>query len=168
MLMKRSRLITAVVVILILSLMTLLRNGIYATEVSLYSDAVEKSPAKARPLNNLGDALRKAGNNREAAVYLERALAIEPKYADALNNLAMVYNSTGRKSEALGLLLDTLRIKPDHLQARHNLAISYYEAGLRTEAEKQYRIIIEIDPASKEAAFARSMLLMLQAGSRGQ
>lgn len=139
------------------------RNRIYYDEVAMYSDVILKSPEKARPYNNLGDALKKAGRIRDAVPYLERAVAIQPRYPDALNNLAMAYNSMGRRDAALDLLLTTLELEPDNLQARHNLALSYYESGMFAEAEKQYRLLLQFAPGTHEAAFARNVLKMIEA-----
>lgn len=158
--MRRSSLIAAALVLSALCWATLERNELYTDEISLYGDAVDKSPRKARPLNNFGDALMKAGRHEEAGVYFERALAIAPDYPDALNNLATVYNNTGRRSEALELLLRTIELMPDHVQARNNLALTYYESDHLAEAETQFRLVIELAPESREAGFARSMLAL--------
>lgn len=142
------------------------RASVYQTEVTLYADTAAKSPAKARPQNNYGDALKKAGRFEEAMARFERALEIKQDYPDALNNLATVYNHFGKRDEALSLLLDAIALQPDHLQARYNLAMAYYERGLTSEAATQYRLIMEIAPWSKEAAFAWKMLAFIKAEQR--
>jgi Flp pilus assembly protein TadD len=160
--MDRIRFITIMVMLFMLAAMSNARTLIYEDEVTLYTDIVSRSPNKARPHNNLGDALKKAGRLEEARVHLERALALQPDYPDALNNLATIYNSTGRKEEALQLLTQALSLDPRHLQARYNLAITAYEQGMPGEASRQYAIIIDLAPYSKEAVFARKMLPMIQ------
>ena len=138
------------------------RSSIYENEVTLYTDIVSRSPNKARPQNNLGDALKKAGRFSEAGPHFERALALQPDYPDALNNLATIFNSSGRRDEALQLLTKALTLDPRHLQARYNLAISLYEGGMMSEASQQYAIIIDLAPYSKEGVFARKMLTLIQ------
>ncbi|MDH4163607.1 MAG: tetratricopeptide repeat protein [Nitrospirota bacterium] len=161
-LMGRYFFMTSILIVTGLCAGTYGRNAIYADDVTLYQDTIIRSPNKARPFNNLGDALKKAGRTGEAAPYLERALAIQPEYPDALNNLATVYSSMGRRDAALDLLLTALRLNPDHLEARHNLALAYYESGLIVEAEEQYRLLMQFAPGSHEAAFARDMLKMIE------
>ena len=156
----RSSLAVAVIVLSALCSVTLERNAVYRDQILLFSDTVDKSPNKARPLNNFGDALMKADRHLEAGVYFERALAIVPDYPDALNNLATVYNKSSRRSEALELLLRTIELMPDHVQARNNLAITYYESGLLPEAEAQFKLVIELAPGAREATFARAMLAL--------
>jgi len=154
--------ILSTTILIVLCVFTFLRSAVYEDEVTLYSDIVAKSPNKARPHNNLGDALKKAGRIEEAVPHFLRALEFQPGYPDALNNLATVYNSSGRREEALQLLSQALSLDPGHLQARSNLAITFYEQGMLSEASQQYAVIIELAPYSKEAAFARKMLSMIR------
>ena len=160
--MARSRFIVTAVLLIVLCSLTICRSAIYEDEVTLYTDIVEKSPNKARPHNNLGDALKKAKRIEEAAPHFVRALELQPAYPDALNNLATIYGSEGRRQEALQLLSQAIALNPNHLQARSNLAMNFYELGMLGEAEQQYGIILQISPYSKEAVFGRKMLSMIQ------
>jgi protein O-mannosyl-transferase len=161
-LMLQHRVVVPFALLLVLCVLTISRSVVYHDEVSLYTDIVAKSPNKARPHNNLGDALKKAGRLSEAGSHFERALELQPAYPDALNNLATIYNSSGRRYEAMQLLSQTLILDPNHLQARSNLAISYYEQGLFDESVRHYERIVEIAPASREAFFARKMLPLVR------
>jgi len=160
--MDQNRFIIITIVLVLLMATSIMRSSIYQDEVTLYADIVSRSPNKARPHNNFGDALKKAGRIEEAGIHFERALALQPDYPDALNNLATIYNSSGRKAEALQLLSRALALNPGHLQARYNLAITIYEQGMLNEAAQQYAIIIDLAPYSKEAVFARKMIVMIQ------
>jgi Flp pilus assembly protein TadD len=152
----------AAVLIAVLVMISLARSVVYEDEIALYSDIVSKSPDKARPRNNLGENLKKAGRVAEAQMQLERALAIQPDYPDALNNLATIYTNIGRKGEAISLLQQCLSLDPGHVQARFNLAMQFYENGMPAEAEREYVLIIGIAPQSSEAAFAGRMLQLIR------
>ena len=102
--MRPLRISFAAVTIILLTALCFLRASAYRDGVSLYSDTAAKSPNKARTLNNLGDALIRAGRLDEARSPLERAIMLDPGYADALNNLATVANRQGRRDEAVHLL----------------------------------------------------------------
>jgi len=152
------------IILMIATLMVLsgTRASIYENEVTLYTDIVSRSPNKARCRNNLGDALKNAGRFEEAGYHFEQALELSPNYPDALNNLATIYDKFGRKEDALLLLSQALLIDPDHLQARSNLAITFYEQGMLSEASRQYMIILDQAPNSKQGIFARQMLSLIQ------
>ena len=156
------RMLFALALLVILCAATIVRSAVYEDEVSLYTDIVGKSPNKARPHNNLGDALKKANRFDEARPRFERALELQPNYPDALNNLATIYNGYGRKEDALQLLSNALALEPGHRQARSNLAMTYYERGMFAEAEQQYIILIQVAPQSKEAVFGQKMLSMIR------
>ena len=159
--MDAKRSIPLALVVLLFAASSFVRSAVYQTEVTLYSDIVAKSPGKARPHNNLGHALKEAGRIPEAAAQLEQALEIKPDYPDALNNLGTIYSSTGRREEGLELLSRALQFNPGHLQARYNLAMQYYENGMIPEAEREYQLLIQLAPQSKEAVFAYKMLAMI-------
>jgi Flp pilus assembly protein TadD len=160
--MERNQVMIAAALVIVFAVCSIARSGIYKDEITLYTDIVAKSPAKARPHNNLGENLKKVGRVAEAQVHLERALALQPAYPDALNNLATIYSTIGRKNEALALLQQCLSLNPGHVQARFNLAMQLYEHGMVPDAEKEYRLLTTIAPQSKEAAFAVKMLRMIQ------
>lgn len=163
--MAQYRLVTASAVLVVLCALTLVRSAVFETEVTLYTDIVARSPNKARPHNNLGDALKKSGRIAEAVHHLERALELQPDYPDALNNLGTIYGGSGRRQEAIQFFSQAIMLSPGHLQARFNLAINYYEQGMLSEAEQQYGVIIQSAPYSKEAVFARKMLALMQKSS---
>jgi tetratricopeptide (TPR) repeat protein len=74
---------------LLLSLtgLTILRNQVYTTEVSLWQDTVLKSPDKARVHNNLGHAYLLAQRNDEARSEFSTVLKLDPQLYQARYNL---------------------------------------------------------------------------------
>ena len=70
-----------------LGAVTFMRNEVWRTHVSLWSDAVAKSPRKARAYANLGQALFLAGHVDEAISRYCEALALDPQYTHARVNL---------------------------------------------------------------------------------
>ena len=160
--MIQLRLALGIIILLVLCALSFIRSAIYEDEVSLYTDIVSKPPGKARPHNNLGDALKKANRVSEAEPCFRRALELQPAYPDALNNLATIYNSTGRGKEGLELLSQALALDPGHLQARFNLAFVLYEKGMLADAELHFAILIQTAPLSKEGVFSQKMLGLIK------
>ncbi|MFB3902990.1 MAG: tetratricopeptide repeat protein [Acidobacteriota bacterium] len=70
---------------------TVSRNRVYANQVTFWSDAVRKSPHKARPHNNLGYALYEAGDVDGAINEFRIALSLNPASASARENLQRVW-----------------------------------------------------------------------------
>ncbi|MBI3580890.1 MAG: hypothetical protein HY098_02230 [Nitrospinae bacterium] len=67
---------------------TVHRNAAYATEIALWEDAAAKSPAKARPHNNLGHAYHLAGRFADAEREYRAALACDPGFYKSRRNLS--------------------------------------------------------------------------------
>jgi tetratricopeptide (TPR) repeat protein len=67
--------------------LTILRNQVYADEISLWQDTVMKSPDKARVHNNLGHAYLLAQRHAEARREFGTALQLDPRHYRALYNL---------------------------------------------------------------------------------
>ena len=81
-----TRAVGAVAVTLIVAL-TLLRNEVWRSQVSLWEDALAKSPQKPRVYANLGTALQLAGRGDEALTYYCKAIALDPKNHQVEANL---------------------------------------------------------------------------------
>ena len=103
--------------------MTYQRNKVWCDDLTLWNDTVNKSPLKARPYNNRGNAYGKKGDCDRALSDFDKAIQLKPDYADAYYNRAVAYFYKGdygkswesvRKAESLGYkanadFLDELR-----------------------------------------------------------
>ncbi|NOT22806.1 MAG: tetratricopeptide repeat protein [Nitrospiraceae bacterium] len=88
----------ALTFVLLLCFFTYQRNILYHGEVSLWSDAVGKSPHKARPHNNLGHAYAMQGNWDRAIEEFRTAAQLDPAYGPAQKNLRDAYlHQVGRQ-----------------------------------------------------------------------
>jgi Flp pilus assembly protein TadD len=77
--------------VVLLCLATNARNDLYRDAVLLWSDAVQKSPYKARPHNNLGHAYTQQGKWDLAIEEFRIALMLKPDYPLAQQNLRNAY-----------------------------------------------------------------------------
>lgn len=77
--------------VVLLCLATNARNDLYHDAIRLWSDAVEKSPGKARPHNNLGHAYAREGKWDLAIEEFRTALTLQPDYPLAQRNLRNAY-----------------------------------------------------------------------------
>ena len=81
----------AAMVVLVLCTFTYQRNQLYQDRLSLWSDTVLKSPAKARPHNNLGYAYALRGDWDQAIEEFRTAVRLDPDYLLAQQNLRKAY-----------------------------------------------------------------------------
>jgi len=86
----RIAIAVALALILTLGAATIARNRDYRSEVALWSATVRQSPHKARAWNNLGLALRLAGQDAMAAAAYQRALEIDPSFEQARINMGVL------------------------------------------------------------------------------
>ncbi|MBW2075364.1 MAG: tetratricopeptide repeat protein [Deltaproteobacteria bacterium] len=121
---KRPRLFwsIAIPIIVTLAILTFMRNRIWQDELTLWADAIKKSPGLSRPYNNYGEALHKAGRLDEAIAAYKKVLA-----------MPYIPLKTGAGHNPI---------------AMHNLGVAYAEKGMYEEALKYYQAVIEQAPDS--------------------
>lgn len=118
---RRSNVTVAVLFLIIVSyaVMTYDRNKVWESELTLWNDTVLKSPNKARPYNNRGNAYGEKGNHDRALSDFDKAIQLKPDYAEAYYNRSVAYFYKGdyersrenaRKAEILGY-----KVNPDFL-----------------------------------------------------
>jgi tetratricopeptide (TPR) repeat protein len=109
---------------------TYMRNSAWATEFSLWQDAMYKAPASARPLTNIAWQLAYGPNARpsqfDTAIKLyQRALLLQKprSFSESviLNNIAGIYFRRGENQKAIDLLEKALAISPDYNRGRSDL-----------------------------------------------
>jgi len=115
--------------LIMLSLLTFIRNNTWSSGVSLWLDAAQKSPQKARPLCNLGALYQKEGNKKKALDAWLSAYNIDVNHLETLNNLGALYLSEKQFPKAEFFLQKSHSLSPKHISTLINLGILYEEAG---------------------------------------
>jgi tetratricopeptide (TPR) repeat protein len=151
----RGLVVGAAVLSVVLGAATFKRNRAWASEISIWSDAAEKSPNKSRPHLNLGTALVQAGRLEEASVALGRAVARDPASFYARAQLGAALLALGRAGEAEAELREAVRLAPRDPEALFNLGIVLLRTGRKDEARPVLTRFLEVAPASY--ANARSL-----------
>jgi Flp pilus assembly protein TadD len=140
----RVTLLSAAVILLVF--WTYERNSVWADDLILWRDCVEKSPKKARPHNNLGIALASRGRFKEASGHYSEALRIRPDFPKAHNNLGVALASQGKLGEAVVHYSQALRIEPDYAEAHNNLGAALARQGKLGEAMGHFSEALRIKP----------------------
>ena len=95
------------IVILVLSCASYARNGVWKTELSLWSDVIDKRPENPRGYNMVGSYYQANFRIYDAIGYFRKALAVDSSYAEARSNLGNAYIQIGRLDEGLNELMIT-------------------------------------------------------------
>jgi tetratricopeptide (TPR) repeat protein len=133
------------------------RNAVWETELAYWSDAVSKSPGKARPRLGLGGALARNGDLAGAALAFQAGLArVSPDApvleGQLLHNLGSILVRLGRPAEALDPLERAATLDPDALAPREMLAQALWALGEAGLAEEQALEVLARSPGSALAA----------------
>jgi len=110
----------AAAVVLLLSTATVTRSFVWQSELTLWTDCVNKSPNKARSHGNLCYALIKADELNEAKAECFAAVQLDPKYYNGYNLLAIISEKHGDYKKAKSYYKKALSIYPDFADANYN------------------------------------------------
>jgi tetratricopeptide (TPR) repeat protein len=146
---KKSRniaLAVSIFISVIFSVLTIQRNKIWASEVSLWADTLKKSPQKIRPVINLAQAYTKVGTFDLAIEYYEKALILNPNVFATNYNLANLYLEKGREEDGLRLLQTAALIRPKTPEVHGLLGEIYLQRKQIELAEFHLKRAVEIKP----------------------
>jgi len=142
--------------------LTMRRNGIYRSELSLWADTARQSPADPYVQNNYGVALVAADRPQEAAAAFTLALELNPNYDEPHNNLGQVLAQEGRFPEAIAQYRAALRRRPAYPEALANLGVALAATGKVPEAIAALEESVRLKPRNAEA---QNNLAVVLAGS---
>src|SRR5262249_44959108 len=92
--------VAVVSVSLLLGILTIQRNNVWANNAELWKDAARKSPNLVRPAMNLGSAYEVEGKQDAALEEYQRAVSINPRLPAAYNNIGEIYLSRQNLEQA--------------------------------------------------------------------
>jgi Flp pilus assembly protein TadD len=148
---RRTTLVLGAVTAAVGAWATAQRNQVFTSEISLWSDTVEKCPGNARAHYNLGVALNYNGRIAEAIEHYRAAVEVAPGYADAHNNLGNALAENGHLAEGLPHLEEAVRLRPTYVDAHYNLGNALLHSGRSSEAAPHYEEAIRLDPTQFKA-----------------
>jgi len=140
--------------------LTYARNEVWRSEISLWQDAVQKSPNKARPHVNYGRALYATGlgDAEKAKKHFEIANRLCPHCPIPYHNLANFFWKEGDYQRAISLELEAIRLKPNYYDALYHLSRMYGELEQWDEA----RIYLErLIKRARNSRFLRAYVELL-------
>jgi tetratricopeptide (TPR) repeat protein len=128
--------------VILLAGVTMQRNELYASELTMWSDVVSKRPDNARAHADLAYALAAEGRHDEALAHLERSCELSPSNAATRYSLGMGLFLHGDAARAREHLEQAVILKPDGVephvalgrlllfQGRHDDAGEHFQSAL--------------------------------------
>lgn len=150
------------VLLLACALLTYERNKVWSDELSLWQDAVRKSPQMSRPLVFFGNAQRENGDYFAAKQAYEKVIALDPEHRSARTNLANIYLEAAQRdsTQAAAYLqkaeqhyLRVLAVDASYSEALNNLGSIYIMRGELARAEQVLVRLIEEAPNFSDAYY---------------
>ncbi|MBF0505025.1 MAG: tetratricopeptide repeat protein [Candidatus Omnitrophica bacterium] len=138
------------------------RNKVWGNEFILWNDTVQKSPHKARPLNNRGLAYYNQGHFSQAMADYNRAIEINPDYIEAYSNRGLLYYTQGRFSLSILDFNKAIAKNPNHAEIYSNRGLAYYREGNIAQALTDYNKAIEINSDYAQGYSNRGLLYLTQ------
>jgi len=158
---EKLRRFVSVGMIISFFLATFLRNRVWQDPLTLWEDAVKKSPNKARVHCNLGVASHLFGNYAKAIEELSRAIVLDPGAIVPRSELGSVYRAKGERGKAIEEYKKAVEL--EDLQGVKtkiylNLGDTYAEEEKTAEAIEAYNNALKLNPAYFDAYYNLGLL----------
>jgi tetratricopeptide (TPR) repeat protein len=140
-----------VLIIGINSYLTYQRNIIWTDEISLYSDAMKKSPNKARPYCVLGSIYYIDNKLDEAMIHLNKAAELQPQNYNAYYIRGNVYGAKKMNKEALADYDKSIERNPNFFRVYNNRGNIYKDEKRFDEAYSDYDKALKLNPEYSDA-----------------
>jgi tetratricopeptide (TPR) repeat protein len=140
---------TAGVVVALLAVLTYHQAGLYHDEMTLYSDTLKKNPDAWMAHVNLGLALEKSGQTRDAIDHYRTAVRLAPEFGPAWYDLGVAELELRKPAaavESLRRAVELMQHGPDFPQALNNLGAALLATGRADEAALQFQRALELRP----------------------
>ncbi|MDE2027728.1 MAG: tetratricopeptide repeat protein [Candidatus Omnitrophica bacterium] len=132
------------------------RNEVWRDELTLWNDAVVKSPHKARPYNNRAYAYLKQGRLPEALADYNKAISLDKTDTDAYVGRGLVFDAQGDFDKAIADYNTAIAVQPD-AKAYNNRGIFYFHQGRWASAVADLTRAIALDPQNEKAYYNRGL-----------
>jgi tetratricopeptide (TPR) repeat protein len=149
------------VLLSLLSGVTHARNQVWLSELSLWRDAVKKSPNKASAHINYGRSLNLLSNRvtEQGKRAFETASKLSPSSPVPYHNLALYYFQQGDYQQAIILDLEALERWPTYKDALYQLGRSYSKVSQWHKARLYLERLVGLAPGSR---FIQARLVLLE------
>jgi tetratricopeptide (TPR) repeat protein len=131
--------------LIVLSGLTVRREMVWSSDVSLWEDAVQHAPGKARAWFNLGGADLSKNPEKARSSFL-RALELQPHFPEALYDLGLIEQQKQNWIAAIGYYQRALDQDPDYWQALNNMGNTIFAMGQPDRALGFFERTLRLNP----------------------
>lgn len=135
----------AVILFCVLAFLTIRRETVWASNVSLWEDTVQHAPGKARAWFNLGGAYINVDPEKARTAFLN-ALRLKPDFAEAWYDLGIIEQQKGHPEAAISYYQHAIEIDRTYWQAWNNAAITLLGIGNRQAALRDFEQTLALNP----------------------
>lgn len=132
---------------------TRMRNAVWASEVALWEEAVERSPDSAEAWYGVGDARRFAKDFTGAVEAYARSSELDPGHVDTWNNLGIAHAEVGDVGRARKAWKAALDVRPSYCKAHNNLGSLAYRFQEWEDARRELQSTLAYCPDSVVAHY---------------
>lgn len=127
------------------------RGGHWEREAEALRKAIALQPDMGWAHLKLGTACNRLGRYEDAVASFRAAEKRLDRQPMLYNNLAFSYGKLGRTAEEIAALRKAIALRPTYASAHLNLGMALVRTGARREAEKEQRVLAELDEGAAAA-----------------
>ncbi len=133
--------------------LTVRRNRVYYSDLSLWQDTVAHSPGSALAQSGLGSAYYERNRPRQALYHYLISYGLKPDLPSTNYNLGLAYSFLHRPADAAKFYARTIRLNPLYYPANYQLGMTLVELGRPQEALAQFARAVQIMPEMAKAHY---------------
>ena len=132
-------------ILTVLALLFLSVNAGYPQEKE---EAAKPSPTELEAIKELNKAteLMHKHEDKEAIVFLKKAIALNPELSEAYYNLGISYERLGDHKDAIEMLERAIELSPDDANAYYALGYAYYQKRKYKRAVDAFESTVRLKP----------------------
>lgn len=139
--------------VLLLALVSFQRTAVWRTPLTLWSDAVAKSPTASYGWSSLAEVYFRDLKVPEAIQGYERSLGLDPQNRMAVAALGPIYTELGQLDKGQAMLQRFLELRPEDAKGWAYLGINQLRRGNSAEAERLYKKALALQPDSLKVIY---------------
>ncbi|MBN1526635.1 MAG: tetratricopeptide repeat protein [Candidatus Omnitrophica bacterium] len=161
---KNIRLMARILIVLTIlyAALTYARNFVWKDEISLWNDAIKKSPNKSRPYDERGNAYTVKGDTDRGIEDYDKAIELNPYYSSSYNNRGVAYAVKGDLDRAIHDFTKAIEINPRFTNALSNRGNAYMAKGDTDRAIADFTATVVSNPYYAKAYNDRAIAYFLK------